>query len=116
MKRGHPTKKVTLVPAYRVDIDIKLAELIPLLWDVGIQTAECCQEEEAGFASITFPDLDAALDFLNLAGREYRVKVETGDEGEGGEPHNVGRLLVLFPVKDIPALVKRARTRRGKSA
>src|SRR5262245_16659989 len=106
MKRGHPTKKVTLVPAYRVDIDVNLAELIPLLWNVGIHTDQCCQEEEPGFASITFLDLDAALDFLNLAGREYRVKVETRDERPDGG-HIVGRLLVLFPVKDIPALVKR---------
>src|SRR5262249_18284404 len=77
MPHKHKTVKVTLVPAFRVDIDEKLAPLIPLLWSVGIQTAQCCQEERPGLASITFPDLDLALDFLTIAGREYKVDVET---------------------------------------
>src|SRR4051812_29175579 len=86
---NHKTKRVTLVPAYREDIDVKLAPLISLLWEVGIQPEQCCQEENPGFASITFPELDMALDFLNLVarpGRAYVVEVETWKQEEDGQP------------------------------
>jgi hypothetical protein len=101
--KGHKTVRVSLGT---VNIDEKLAPLIPLLWAQGIRTHQCCQEERPGQASITFPDLAHALDFLNVAQREYQVVAQTWDEGESGELHMVGRLLVLFPVDDIPQLIE----------
>jgi len=80
--KRHKTVKVSLGT---VEIDEKLAPLIPLLWAQGIRTRQCCQEERAGKASITFWNLEGALEFLNVAQREYEVVVETRDEGEGGE-------------------------------
>src|SRR5262249_62345089 len=111
MNNTHPTKKVTLVPALRVDLDVKLAGLIPLLWKAGLRTTQCCQEAEPGLASISFFDIDDALGFLNLAGREYPLKVETWDEGFADDPHIVGSLSVLFPTNDIPDVVKMVSTR-----
>jgi hypothetical protein len=101
--KGHKTVRVSIGT---VNIDEKLAPLIPLLWAQGIRTCQCCQEERPGKASITFADLDNALKFLNVAQREYPVVVETRDDGEGGELHMVGRLLVLFPADDIPQLIE----------
>ncbi len=88
-----------------VDVDEKLAPLMPLLWRHGISTDECCQEERPGFASITFPGTDEIHTFLSIAEREYKAEVETRSEAEPGEYLFSVRLFVLFPVKDIPHLV-----------
>jgi len=46
------------------------------------------------------------MEFLNVAQREYKVELETWDEGAGGVHAIQVRLLVFFPTKDIPHLVK----------
>jgi hypothetical protein len=102
----HPTVKVMLVPAYRVDIDVKLAPLIRQLWNVGIHTNQCCQEERPGLASIEFSGTEQVELFLDVAQRNYKVELEHWDEGEDGEHSFRARLLVLFPTKHIPQLVK----------
>jgi hypothetical protein len=100
----HKTVKVS---RGTVEVDEALAPLIPLLWAAGIQTCQCCQEWRPGEAAIDFPDLAAAMEFLNVVGREYSVEVEAWDEGEEGRPNFVCNLLVFFPVKDVPRLIRR---------
>ncbi len=104
--RGKPEHKpVKVLRGYYVEVDEKLAELIPLLWARGIDTEQSCEEERPGLASITFPGMAEVCDFLTGAGKEYAVEVETWDEREYGGGI-AGRLLVLFPVEDIPKLVE----------
>ncbi|OAI54029.1 hypothetical protein AYO44_03870 [Planctomycetaceae bacterium SCGC AG-212-F19] len=102
-KHTHKTVKVS---RGEVDVDELLVPLIPLLWSHGIGTEQCCQEEQPGLASITFPDLRDVCAFLSMAGMEYPVMAEIWDEGDDDERDFVGRLLVRFPVTDIPKLVK----------
>jgi hypothetical protein len=108
----HPTVKVS---RGEVDIDVKLAPLIRLLWAHGLDTCQCCQEERPGLACIEFPGTAEVCEFLFVAQRPYKVELETWDEGEGGEQCIVVRLLVFFPAKDIPTLV-RAFTKAAKEA
>src|SRR5262245_32284945 len=102
-RKAHKTVKVS---RGEVDIDEKLAPLIPLLWKAGIETNQCCQEERPGLACIEFPGSAEVEEFLFVAQRRYKVEVETWNEGDNGELSIGVRLLVLFPAKDIPQLVK----------
>jgi hypothetical protein len=93
--------------AVRIPIDAKLAPLIPLLWHVGIKTEQCCEEHWPGLARVVFPSTFDACLFLFIAQADYRVEVETWDEGEPGgrrAPHL--NLYVIFPTADISHLVK----------
>ena len=89
-----------------IDIDVKLAPLIRRLWDLTIQTNECCQEARPGEACIEFPGTSDVEDFLTVAPRNYQVGLETSDGIKDGKRHIRVRLLVSFPTKDIPRLVK----------
>lgn len=105
MINRHKTIKV-FVEEEEIDIDEKLAPLIPLLWEEDIETIQCCQEYRTGLACIEFPCSGDVEQFLSVAQRPYRVEVETWDEGTAGRPSIRVRLLVLFPIEDIPYLVK----------
>ena len=102
--RDHKTVRVSLGT---VEVDARLAPLIPLLWKRGIETCPCSQEWRSGQAAIAFLTLIDAMEFLNVAGRKYTVEVEAWDEGEDGEHFFVCDLLVFFPIKEVPELVKR---------
>ncbi|HKI38191.1 MAG TPA: hypothetical protein VKA46_40430 [Gemmataceae bacterium] len=101
----HKTVKVKLGDE-EIDIDAKLAPLITLLWAEDIETCQCCEEYRPGEACIEFPSTGEVMEFLNVAQREYKVELETWDEGAGGVHAIQVRLLVFFPTKDIPHLVK----------
>jgi hypothetical protein len=47
--------------------------------------------------------------FLDVAQRDYKVEIETWDEGQDGEHSIAVRLLVFFPTRDIPYLLKQFR-------
>jgi hypothetical protein len=102
----HETQPVQL-GGQTIEIDVKLAALIPLLWEHDVLTLESCQEQYPGLACIEFPGTDEVEEFLFIAQRNYKVELETWDEGEDGEHSIRVRLLVLFPMADIPDLVKR---------
>jgi len=91
----------------KIAIDEKLAPLIRLLWAEEIYTCQCCEEYNPGTACIEFPGTIEAMEFLAVAQREYKVELETWNEGkDDGKLSIVVRLLVLFPTGDIPYLVK----------
>lgn len=102
----HPVRRVNHPDFGPIDIDEKLAPLIRRLWELDIMTSQCCQERWPGLAEIEFFGVPEVEEFLNVAQRPYKVEVETWDEGNGGEVAVRVRLLVLFPTKDIPRLVK----------
>ncbi len=100
----HPTVKVS---RGEIEIDVKLAPLIPLLWARGLETNQCCQAYRPGEACVEFRSEFDVMEFLNVTGgRRCKVETETWDEGENGEHSFVVRLLVFFPTRDIPRLVK----------
>ncbi len=89
-------------------IDAKLAPLVRLLWARGILTEQCCEERWPGLAWIVFPSTSEASEFLYVAQRDYRVDVDTWNEGEerdGGRVPCV-QLYVAFPTAEIPRLVE----------
>ena len=81
---SHPTKWVKHPLDGPIEIDVRLAPLIRLLWQRGIETNECCQEFNPGLACIEFPGTTEAMEFLEVAQEDYRVEVEKWDEGEPG--------------------------------
>jgi hypothetical protein len=89
-----------------LDIDVKLAPLIPLLWAAGIRTEQCCQEAHPGLAYIEFPGAVEVEGFLCMAQRRYQVELEIWDEGHEGQHVFRVSLVVFFPTTDIPRLVK----------
>jgi hypothetical protein len=89
-----------------IDIDVKLAPLIRRLWDLAIETNESCQEARPGEACIEFPGTSDVEDFLSVAPRSYKVELGTSDGIKDGKRHIRVRLLVYFPTRDIPRLVK----------
>lgn len=101
----HRTKKVKL-GSESFDIDAKLAPLVPLLWKCGIETDQCCEEEHPGLASIDFPSTADVERFLAVAQRPYKVELQTADHGEDGEHDVRVRLIVFFPAREVPDLVK----------
>lgn len=108
-----PNHKTVKVSRGEIDIDEKLAPLIPLLWTTGIATNQCCQEARPGEAYIEFPSSGEVMEFLNVAQQPYRVEVETWDEGTNGHLSIAVRLLVFFPTKDIPKLIRKFRETSG---
>ena len=104
----HETVKVTChwLGGCDIDIDVKLAPLIRQLWDQAIETNACCQEARPGEACIEFPGTGDVENFLAVAPRNYEVDLETSDAIRDGKRHVRVRLLVYFPTKDIPRLVK----------
>ncbi len=101
----HKTVKVRYADE-EIDIDVKLAPLMPLVWDEDIETCQCCEEYRPGEACIEFPSTGEVMEFLNIAQRPYKVELETWDDGAEGMHSIQVRLLVFFPTKDIPQLVK----------
>ena len=95
-----------------VAIDVKLAPLIRQLWDQAIETNACCQEARPGEACIEFPGTGDVENFLAVARGHYRAELDTADGIKDGKRHTRVRLLVYFPAKDIPRLV-RAFAREG---
>jgi hypothetical protein len=107
MGKGHKTVKVSCPwTRDKIDIDVELAPLIPLLWACGIETNQCCQEGRPGEACIEFPGTREVMEFLHVAQSEYKVELERQDEVEDGELSIVVRLLVFFPTEDVPGLVE----------
>jgi hypothetical protein len=103
----HQHKTITLQwHGQPLDIDEQLAQLMPLLWERDIETNRCCQERYPGLAWIEFHSTDDVMEFLEVAQREYKVEVETWDEGEDGRLAIMVSLVVLFPTADIPRLVE----------
>jgi len=105
-ERGrHKTVKVA---RSKVDIDEKLAPLIRLVWDVGIDTNQCCQEARPREACIEFHSSADVEQFLFVAQRDYKPELEVWDEADHHDDelsHIRVRLLVYFPTKDISSLV-----------
>lgn len=89
------------------EIDVLLAPLMPLLWGLGIETLQSCQEKRQGYSSITFSDTGALEAFLNVGQRHYHFELETWDEGDNGELALRINLNVYFPIGDIPDLVSK---------
>jgi hypothetical protein len=104
----HDTAKVHCpwLGGCEVDIDVQLAPLIRRLWDLTIETNECCEEARPGEACIEFPGTSDVENFLAVAPRSYQVNLETSDGIKDGKRHIRVRLLVYFPTRDIPRLVK----------
>ena len=105
-KNAHGAHKTVTVSRGEVEIDEMLAPLIRLVWAAGIQTSQCCQEERPGEAYIEFPGTGEVEEFLDVAQKNYLVELERWDEGARGVHSYRVRLLVFFPVKDIPRLIK----------
>src|SRR5436305_6822330 len=85
MMLNHPTVKVVCPLTDEgdlIDIDAELAPLMPLVWDLGIDTRQCCQEKRPGLAAIEFPTTAGATDFLYSVQRPYAVELETREEQE----------------------------------
>ena len=101
----HKTVKVKF-EGRTLDIDVKLAPLLPLLWAEDIETCQCCEEYRPGEACIEFPSTGEVMEFLDIAQRPYKVELETWDEGAEGVHSIQVRLFVFFPTRDIPVLVK----------
>src|SRR5262245_5213812 len=89
-----------------VSIDVALAPLIRELWRLKIWTGQCCQEVSPGMAYIEFPGTGEAMEFLDIAQRNYKAELQTWDEGKDGAFSIVMRLLVYFPLADVARLTK----------
>jgi hypothetical protein len=55
-QKKHETVKVPLGKD-QIDIDVKLAPLISIMWELEIQTMKCCEERWPGLACISFPSV-----------------------------------------------------------
>ncbi|HKB35676.1 MAG TPA: hypothetical protein VKD72_04430 [Gemmataceae bacterium] len=84
----------------------KLDPLMPLVWAIGIETLLHSQDERPNQACIEFAASGDAEMFLNLVRRNYKLGVEQWDEGGDGEHAFRVRLLVYFPISDIPGLME----------
>jgi hypothetical protein len=117
MPTGHRTITVPS-PFYDgsepIEIDEKLAPLIQLLWAADIQTCQSCQEYYPGLCCIEFPGTYEVMEFLDVAQRNYKIDVETQDEGKDDRRSIVVRLLVLFPLADVDMLVNAWKRRKEK--
>jgi hypothetical protein len=71
-----------------------------------VQFSEVFPSLPSGEAYIESPSSGAVADFLTVAQREYNMEIEKWDEGDDGDLSMRVRLLVFFPTKDIPLLVK----------
>jgi len=102
----HPTVPVWCEWENReIDIDVDLAPLIRLLWEMDIRTAFSCQEEVPGEASINFDNVNDAAHFLTCAGQPYIVEA-TRAYTHGPNPRYLVWLKVWFPTVHIPYLVE----------
>src|SRR5262249_36209620 len=101
----HKTVKVKF-EGRTLDIDVKLAPLLPLLWAEDIETCQCCEEYRPGEACIEFPSTGEVVEFLDIVQRPYKVELETWDDGAEGVHAIQVRLFVFFPTQDIPQLVE----------
>jgi hypothetical protein len=110
MRGKHPAVKIRCpFMRGRIEIDKLLAPLMPLIWARGMETLQCCQESRRGLAEIEFENAPDVEEFLDVAQRLYKVEAETWEEpriDESGKQHYRVRILVRFPTKDIPQLVK----------
>jgi hypothetical protein len=102
------SKTVHLRRGPEVPVDAQLAPLLREIWDAGIDTLECSPEARPGEAGITFPGTADLEDFLRLADTPCAFHLETAEDGcpDCGHPVTRVRLVVYFPINDIPALVR----------
>ncbi len=100
----------------KVKIDEKLSRLMPLLWNLGIQTCQCCQESRPGLAEIEFDSTFGACEFLDIAQRDYHAELERWDEGISGAHAISLRLLVRLPMAEIPELEKKFKAAIARAA
>jgi hypothetical protein len=103
----HETVKVKLGQRM-VDIDVRLAPLIRLLWDRKIRTLSSCQEQYPRRAWIVFPGTSDVKRFLDVAQKDYRVETNvTWFDSQGGQPRSCRIWLhVHLPQTDLPGLVE----------
>jgi hypothetical protein len=97
----------------RFQIDTGLAPLLPLVWALGMETVQCCQEYRPGEAHIGFDRATDIETFLNAARRKYKGEAYTWevdpDTFADWEPRVLKQgiqLGVYFPVEDVPYLLK----------
>jgi len=91
-----------------IPIDKKLASLIRLMWNCGIETFSSCQEDRPGLAMIGFLNTVDIETFFFVARRAYFLDAAafyTEDE-EGNCVNCQCFLSIYFPTADIPRLVK----------
>jgi hypothetical protein len=102
------THKTVRVSRGEVDIDEKLAPLMPLVWRCGIETVGCCQEAQPKYAGIEFGDAASAERFLSIADSK-NCRLEWHSRLEGLRGDLVGRTLILvyFPLACVPELAKK---------
>jgi len=115
-------------------IDEVLAPLVKRLWQNGILTSNCCQENRPGIAWIQFASPHDAMNFLNIVavlpskkdlknyefwdtqyGRmtregqfgewEYKCHVRNEREHEGRADFNFA-ISIRFPLTDLPAIMR----------
>jgi hypothetical protein len=111
---NHPTVKVKIDKRY-YEIDKDIAPLVKVLNKSGIVTWQSCQEREPGLAWIVFCSSRDVEEFLTIAQKKYKPRLETWDQGEDGQLSIRVNLFVLFPKGDIPELVERFRRHLSRS-
>jgi hypothetical protein len=111
---NHSTVKVKIDKRY-YDIDRDIAPLVKVLNKSGIVTIQSCQEREPGLAWIVFGGSGDVEEFLTIAQKKYKPRLETWDEGDDGQVSIRVNLYVLFPKKDIPELAERFRLHLSRS-
>lgn len=115
---GPPHKTVSVrYKGMDVRIDEMLAPLIKKLWQYGILTINCCQENRPGIAWIQFASPFDALNFLNVVAPKKNLMYDRMTcEGEFGSweykchvrdeqgEFNFA-ISIRFPLTDLPAIM-----------
>jgi|ERR1700690_274032 len=114
MRPHHQTVRVT-AGERSILVDSKMAALILAIWAAGINTSQCCQENEPGVAWIQFPTAPFALKFLGMVHTLSNEWLWTNDlvRFHGDTEDNVS---LRFPANRIRKITKLLAERNGKNA
>jgi hypothetical protein len=86
-------------------VDRKLVRLIRAMWVVGIETSQCCEENEPGIAWIQFPSAPDALRFLTLV--HARSRHWSWDNDGVSDSDRMHQCVSLrFPAEDIRKITR----------
>jgi hypothetical protein len=73
---NHP-QELVIVGEMEAEIDVDIAPLIKLIWEYGLATSNCCQENHPGIVWIEFlTELDA-VQFLNIVAGEFSNEMDS---------------------------------------
>ena len=104
----HDTLPVSMPNGRVVQIDADLAEIIGLLWQHGVRTVECCQddvERTPGMANIDFASVATAVRFVRRVVQYVQESTVTDLDDSDFVMHmrwGLPGLRVLMPVRAIP--------------